>query len=473
MKKSLLSVLLLSYMPYVAAQQAFPTVDCVISPSQITNVSAAAPGVVERVWVQPGDSVVQGQLLAELAAGVEKASVKLAQARADMKADLSAEQVNLRYDRMQEKRVEALASQKMVSSQNKDEAARIRDLSYWRLAQAKEDKQLRVLELERAKAQLEQKRIYAPMPGVVAEQFKYPGEYVEDQPVMRLVALDRLEVNAVFPLSLFPKVQKGMQGQVFPETDQTQGYPVVVTRIDPVGDAASGTFRAQLLLNNRDAQLPAGLKCFLQLDPERPLAQAEPSEPVAIPREAAANPDRVSQADTPIASNASESPEQAAPSEPAPVVLAEPPVKAQASLPAVVETPPAGARTLGPFTSQKALAHVKAVLNRESVSYEIRESETAEVVGYLVLAAADYSAAPKALMALFRQKGVRDMMQLPKRSYNGRISFGAYNGPLQAQTRQADLAKRDIRAEVVERKVARSAYWIDVPVLPTHIEAQL
>ena len=61
-----------------ARVQAKPaTLDCMIQPNQIVQVGTAVSGVVERISVERGDTVVRGQVLVQLSAGVERASLAL------------------------------------------------------------------------------------------------------------------------------------------------------------------------------------------------------------------------------------------------------------------------------------------------------------------------------------------------------------------------------------------------------------
>ncbi|WP_050764123.1 efflux RND transporter periplasmic adaptor subunit [Neptuniibacter caesariensis] len=518
----------------LSAEEALPTVDCVISPSKVVDVGTAVSGVIERINAELGQPVSSNQLLVELEAGVEKATVKLAAARASMKADLSAEQVNLRYDRLQEKRVDQLAAKQLASSQNKDEASRIKRLSYWRTEQVREELHLRELELERAKAQLEEKRIYSVIDGVVAEQFKQEGEYVEDQPILRLVQLNPLHVNAVFPMEHYPRIQVGMQAEVFPETDQKQGYPVVVERIDPLGDAASGTFGVRLSLDNTEAALPAGLKCFLQVD-EHAVADAQPNQkepsPVAetmtAPEQANSNqlaksstleakePENHSLAeaavievpntdlknsrvedslqggtmnvadqpadmpvtteatqDTAVASVSSETPQEKQKVDSAiktadnKSVTEQPkePVSQQHEAVVVLND-----QVFGPFSDKDQLSGLTRQLEGAQVDYSVKEERSLVTKGYIVLSSPDYQLRPSQLYRAFQEKGVTDMMRLPRKSYQGRISFGTYKGPVQASKRKNELALLGINTQLVERKREVSAYWVNVPRLPADL----
>lgn len=252
------------------AEVIFPAVDCVIVPSVSANIGSAVPGVIERIHVDKGDQVKRGQLLFELDARVEKANVALAKARANMRAELAAEQVNLKYDQLQQQRVGGLQSHSLVSQQNNDEAQRIEQLTRWRIEQATENRRLRRLEYERAKAQLEQTRIYARHDGVIAQRFKQDGEYVEDDPVVQLVQLNPLYAEAVLPMGYFNQVKPGMAAQLFAETDATTAYASELVRVDPMGDAASGTFGVRFALDNSQVNLPAGMKCVVRLEPGTP-----------------------------------------------------------------------------------------------------------------------------------------------------------------------------------------------------------
>lgn len=241
-------------------------VDCVISPSKIVEVSAPVAGVVGQVHVDLGDSVSRGDLVAALDSRVEQAGLALAQKRLDMSAEVAAEQANLKFSRLQRNRVTQLGGDKLISEQEQDEAERSENVSYWRIEQLKHTEQIRYMELSQAKAQLEQKQIRSTIDGVVSARYKHEGEYVEDQPILQVVNLDTLHVDAVLPMSLFPKIKAGMTATVHPEIDEQSSYQAVVDAVDPIGDVASGTFGVRLVMDNQQKLLPAGIKCYLQLD---------------------------------------------------------------------------------------------------------------------------------------------------------------------------------------------------------------
>jgi RND family efflux transporter MFP subunit len=242
-----------------------PTVDCVINPSKVVSISAPVAGIIETIHVDQGDSVKKGQLLAQLGSAIEESNIALAQARTKMTADLSTQKTNYKYDSLQVKRVKSLADRKLTSPQNKDEAQRLKQLSFWQIAQAKELLKIRQLELLKARAQLAEKKIYAKHDAVVTQRLKNEGEYVDGHPVLTLAQLNPLHVTAVFPIEYINRINKDHKAQVFTEIDQKTALPAVVDRIDTIGDAASGTFSVRFSLDNSENTVSAGLKCFLQI----------------------------------------------------------------------------------------------------------------------------------------------------------------------------------------------------------------
>ena len=200
-----------------------PGVDCVINPNQVVDIASPVRGVIDQILVERSQQVTAGQALAQLDAKVERANVKLAKFRAGIQSEIQLGQINMSYDSKRQTRVNSLHKEKVLSDDSAEEAEREASLSRWRLEQARELADVRRLELLRAEAQLAQKTIRAPFDGYVLETYKYPGEYVEDQPILRLAQLDPLVVEAIVPMENFGQVRVGMQAEVVPDviTDDT------------------------------------------------------------------------------------------------------------------------------------------------------------------------------------------------------------------------------------------------------------
>lgn len=257
---------------------AMPAVDCVINPYRVADIASPVAGVIEGLYVERSQQVSEGQVVAQLEAGVEAANVELAKFRAGIQSEIKLGQVSLDFDERRKQRFEQLHQKKVISIENTDEAEREADLSRWKLKQAKELSDIRKLELRRAEEQLKQKSIKAPFDGFVLDTFKYHGEYVEDQAILRVAQLDPLVVEAIVPMEHFGLIKAGMLAEIVPEVMSGEKVKAKVTIVDRIGDTASNTFGVKLVLPNPENRIPAGLKCvvkFLEPTAEQTLAMNE------------------------------------------------------------------------------------------------------------------------------------------------------------------------------------------------------
>lgn len=249
-----------------AAALAIPAVDCVINPYRETDLSSPVAGVLQEVLVEKSQRVSSGEIVARLEASVETAALQLAQLRSNLVSDVEEQQVNLEYDSRRKARIDSLFERQTASREVKDEVEREARLAEVRLRQARDLKRSRELELARAQAQLDQKTMRAPFDGFVLQRFKAAGEYVEEQPVLRIAQLDPLSVEAIVPIEYYGKIRVGMTARVHPSAISGDARPAEVTVVDRFGNAASGTFGVRLELANKDYALPAGLRCQLEFE---------------------------------------------------------------------------------------------------------------------------------------------------------------------------------------------------------------
>ena len=241
---------------------------CVITPSQTVELGSPVPGQLHEVLVDRSDTVTAGQVVASLDSRLETAGLEIARFRAETDTEVSLREAAYAIDRRTARRLRSLAATKVASAQDKDRAARESRLSAWRVQRAKDDLALQALELARAEAALDRRKIRSPIDGIVVARLHNPGEYIEDDPLMRIVKLDPLYIEAILPMRLFGSIRPGMGAEVFPELEGGNSHDASVVLVDPMGDAGSGTFGVRLSLPNPDNRIPAGLKCRVQIRPE-------------------------------------------------------------------------------------------------------------------------------------------------------------------------------------------------------------
>ena len=245
----------------VGGQQPPQNLECLIYPEATVAVSGPVEGVLDKVHVDRGDLVKTGQIMATMESSVERASVLLAQAKAEKESALKSGQTRVEFGDRRYVRTLEMFKKELVAIKDMDEAETAKYLAEYELLDATEEKRLSKADLERAKAILELKTIRSPINGVVVERLLTSGEFTKQAPILRLAQIDPLRVEVIVPVAMYGRIKVGQTAEVYPEAPVGGTWGAKVTVVDRVIDAASGTFGVRLALPNGDLKLPAGLKC--------------------------------------------------------------------------------------------------------------------------------------------------------------------------------------------------------------------
>jgi RND family efflux transporter MFP subunit len=265
------------------AQQSVP-LDCLLEPNRVIDVSSAVRGVLASVDVDRGDLVEQGQIIARLDSAVEQAAMELAQARARANAEVQADKINAEFAERRSDRFGTLYDRSAISTDQLDESKTIAQLRELELKQSRENQHLAELEARQAEEILRRHVIRSPVRGVVVQRYLSPGESAEDRPILRIAEIETLRAEAIIPVAHFGTIKVGQQAVIVPEEPLTGHYVGTVSVVDRVADAASGTFRARVLLENTDYALPSGLRCAVRfLQPGESVADNIPAPPAGRP----------------------------------------------------------------------------------------------------------------------------------------------------------------------------------------------
>lgn len=239
--------------------------DCVIDPRQVIEVRSPVEGLIEKITVDRGDFVTRGQLLVQLDAAVERASTALALQRAQLEGAVRSGESRFEYSSKKHGRQEELFKQNFISAQARDEAATERKLAESELKEAMDNRRVADLEYKRQNEVLRLKTITSPLNGVVMERLMHPGEVAEAgvgrKPILKVADIDTLHVEVILPVEAYGRIKQGSKADVMPDAPVGGKYQAVVTVVDRVFDAASGTFGVRLELPNRQRKLPAGMRC--------------------------------------------------------------------------------------------------------------------------------------------------------------------------------------------------------------------
>ena len=247
------------------ASRAEDRFECVVLPYQVLDLSSGVSGRLASVYVERAERVRAGQVLADLESKVEQVNLSLARTRAGMGSEVGLRNAGLSFDERRLARFDDLHQRNMISAQDLDEASRAASLSQWQVVLAKDNQRLAALEARRAEAMLALRSVASPVDGVVVERYKSPGEYVDEEPILRVAQLDPLRIEVIVPLEHYRAFAPGLQAAVYPETSPDTPWQAAITAVDAVADPASGTFRARLDFPNPDHRYLAGIKCTARL----------------------------------------------------------------------------------------------------------------------------------------------------------------------------------------------------------------
>jgi multidrug resistance efflux pump len=128
-------------------------------------------------------------------------------------------------------------------------------------AEAVENQRLAREELHRAEVELGLRTIRSPLSGLIVERFLAPGEMVRQGPLLKVVQLHPLYVEAFVPLSWIGKITPGLSAEVTLDLGPHRSFRAQVDTVGQVVDGATSTFIVRLVVPNQDYQIPAGLPC--------------------------------------------------------------------------------------------------------------------------------------------------------------------------------------------------------------------
>jgi RND family efflux transporter MFP subunit len=252
---------------HAAAMQAddagFP---CLIEANEVIALGSSAKGIIEKIEVERGDRVKKGQTVARLESGVERAALALAEARAVNDAPVRSTEARLAFEARRAQRARELFAEEVMADTTLDEIETDRAMAEASLAEAQSNQNLARLELRRMREVLAQRVIKSPIDGVVVDVHLSEGEFTHEQaPLMTVAEIDPLRIETFLPVSLYGSVETGDQATIRPASPIGGVLQAKIDVVDPVIDAASGTFGVVLLVPNPDGALPAGLRCRLDL----------------------------------------------------------------------------------------------------------------------------------------------------------------------------------------------------------------
>jgi HlyD family secretion protein len=204
----------------------------------IIQVAARTAGIVREVYVQEGDTVTRGQVLARQEDGAPRLAVETAEANlTQARAQMALTETQLASAQREVGRLQPLLASHFVSTQSVDQAGdAVRNANATLEAQRA---QIGVAGTQVSQAQyaLDQTIVRAPTDGRIVRRYANPGvgaSTLNVTPLFDLEPAGARIVRAEVSEADEPFVKVGSAVQLVAEADQSKSYPGAVLRIAPV-----------------------------------------------------------------------------------------------------------------------------------------------------------------------------------------------------------------------------------------------
>jgi membrane fusion protein, multidrug efflux system len=264
----------------VASKQLSRTVELPgeLQPFQSVSIHAKVRGYVDRMLVDRGSEVKQGQLLAELSAPEMKAQIAEAESKvqaaesetSQAEAQLSAAESTRDRLKKASETPGAIAGNELIQAQKQVEAAQALVQAKHQAAQAIQSSVRTLKDLE---AYL---RITAPFDGIVTERLVHPGALVgpgADPVLLVIQEVAHLRLVVPVPEEDAGGIVRGAQVSFHVPAYPDRAYSGAVARISHSLDQKTRTMPVELDVLNRDGSLSPGMYPSVKW----PIRRAHPS----------------------------------------------------------------------------------------------------------------------------------------------------------------------------------------------------
>ena len=232
-------------------------------PIERSVAASAEIGIIAVAHVTEGDRVRVGDPLAEINQAVLKESLAIAEARAGSTARLDAATSQVELTKSQLVAVQELVAGGHTNKFEVDQKESEYQVAYAELRSAQDELMLAKLEVNRIKAQIQDRIIKSPIDGFVTEIHKQPGENVSNSEPQyaTVVRVDELKVRFYLDAEALQDNRPGDRVSISVGQNRTRAE-AVVTFVSPVIDPDSGLGRLDVKINNSGLEIQSGISCF-------------------------------------------------------------------------------------------------------------------------------------------------------------------------------------------------------------------
>ena len=218
-----------------------------LQPVDQTTVKAKVSGEIRQVTVREGEAVKAGQVI------VRFDTADLDAKLTDRVGALEASRAQLALAEKTRAQNQLLLKQKFISQTAYDSSESNLSVTQGTLKSNEAQVQL-------ARNALRDAVVSAPLSGTVAKRHVQPGEKVPfDAPLITIVDLTRMEVQAMVPANDIPELRAGMQVDLAIDGFGDRRFTGTIERINPTTEAGTRAILVFIHIPNPDAALRGGM----------------------------------------------------------------------------------------------------------------------------------------------------------------------------------------------------------------------
>ncbi|MDD8032079.1 MAG: efflux RND transporter periplasmic adaptor subunit [Acidobacteriota bacterium] len=243
-----------------------------IEPWKQVGVVPNISGKVTRIYVQEGDQVRQGQLLAEL--DTEALRLQLEQA----KAAVSVAQANYQDAKRNKERMDKLLKENAISEQQHEKIRLALEAAQTQLKQAEEA-------LNLVQYQLDVSMMRAPFSGLITGKYINEGEAINPMMpggpgVVTLMDMSSVKIKVNVPERNFREIHPGLKSLIRVDAYPDEVFEGEVFIVNPSANPVTRSFETQVKVPNPQSKLKAGMFARVEIVVE------EKAEALTIPADA-------------------------------------------------------------------------------------------------------------------------------------------------------------------------------------------
>ena len=211
------------------------------------KVFSKIPDRIERFYVDEGDYVEKGQIIAKILATTIEQGVR--QAEAALVA-AKAQEANLRVEY---ERAQRLSKQDAMSQQQFDAVK----TQYEAIQAQAEQAEAMVVS---TKSQLKDATITAPISGIIGQRFYETGDMASPaMPVVSIVQMDRVKIVFDVTEGDYGRMEIGQNAEIKVRSFPDRIFTGKVSKISPVLDPLTRMAKVEVLISNKDKKLKPGM----------------------------------------------------------------------------------------------------------------------------------------------------------------------------------------------------------------------